>query len=112
MCKRAIASNKNFRLTDYLRADTEEARAKARIGILRMDAYFDEVEKVNVISTTCLMGSPFTARSKGTQRDVNMQKATILLEFEAEQGLMMHFLAMANLVDQLDGDVEEKQQTS
>jgi hypothetical protein len=109
-CMRAIAANKNFRLTDYLRAERDEQRAKIRAEIFRLDAFLDEVGQIKVVSSTCLMS--LSANSKNTARDKTMQSATAMLQYEAEQSVMLHILAHAKLADQLDGSCEPVQPAS
>lgn len=90
-CLRAICSVKNFRLTDYLRAETNKARAEIRDSIFVMDRCAERVEEITVEAKGPLMTPPQGPKAVSAKSGT-IGKVGAALEFESDQRLMMHLI--------------------
>lgn len=103
-CARSVRSNKNLKLTDYLRTADDDRREKIRSEILRLDEYLSQIEDVHVQSLGALVSIPAPGKSREIQRET-FKRATPSLEFESQERLAIYTMSMAKLENKLDADV-------
>lgn len=94
LCLRALRAAKNFRLTDYLRANTQETRNKIRDSIKLSDTLMDTVDDIVVVKSIALTTQPrrSNAYESGpvvSQKYDYVRKMNATLAIERETNLLM-----------------------